>query len=170
MIRNFEKMLSVFPYSKLSEVDPIFRIYAIAWSEPAILETPLPSPFDPETAVKLANEFQSPDSCYELSAMWDLWTYEKQWKLAPARVTLVSFGPEFERDEGESLRIDFGLEDQFLPVEDAPAGLQMVRANVQSLLRLVHDIDEKLPVERKQLWSESGENFAERLQASLQDI
>jgi hypothetical protein len=41
---------------------------------------------------------------------------------------------------------------------------------VQSLLRLVHDLEEKLSVERRLLWSESGENFAEKLRESLQSL
>jgi hypothetical protein len=46
----------------------------------------------------------------------------------------------------------------------------MVRANIQSLLRLVHDMDDRLKVERRQLWSESGVNFAERLETTLRGL
>lgn len=168
MVPNFEKLLSLFPYSQLAKVDAVFRIYSVSYTEPILLETPLPLPFSPEDAIHLAREFQSADNCYELSGMWDLWTYGKDWNLAPARITLAIYGPEFEREQGESLRIDFGLEDQFLPAEDADdLSLPMIRANIQSLLRLVKDIDTRLPVEKKLLWSESGENFAERLQDAL---
>ena len=43
----------------------------------------------------------------------------------------------------------------------------MVRSNIRSLLHLVHTLDDALAVDRRQLWSESGVNFAERLQSAL---
>ena len=46
----------------------------------------------------------------------------------------------------------------------------MSQSNLKSLLRLVHDTDEALTVESRQLSTESGENFAERLQTALEEI
>jgi hypothetical protein len=43
----------------------------------------------------------------------------------------------------------------------------MVQSNIKSLLKLVHDLDDALPVETRRLWSESGENFSEKLHQAL---
>jgi hypothetical protein len=37
------------------------------------------------------------------------------------------------------------------------------------LLHLVDDLDAALPIERRRLWSESGENFAARLAGILNE-
>ncbi len=114
-----------------------------------------------------APKFQNADMCYELETAWDLWHWDGDWKLAPSRVLIICYGPEFERDGDENLRIDFGLDEQFLPGAGGPEGMRMLRENIQSLLRLVHDLDGRLKVEHRQLWSESGENFADLLQSAL---
>lgn len=164
---NFEKLLAAFPFSKLARTDPVLRIYAVAFSEPPLMETAIPSPADPSAIARLASEFQNPDCCYEITAAWDLWVPGPDWKLGPATVSLACFGPAFESEGGEHLRIDFGLETQFLPGVEVPGGMPMIRSNIQSLLRLVHDLDDRFALERRLLWSESGENFADRLQAAL---
>jgi hypothetical protein len=43
----------------------------------------------------------------------------------------------------------------------------VIQSNIKSLLKLVHDLDDALPVETRLLWSESGENFAEKLHQAL---
>jgi hypothetical protein len=103
-----------------------------------------------------------------LETRWDLWQADPDWKLAPAPAALCCFGPEFERDLGEDLRIEFGIETLFLPQSDRDGELKMTQSNIKSLLKLVHDLDDALRVERRQLWSESGENFAEKLQKALE--
>lgn len=167
MLRHYEKILQLFPFSKLRRAESQFRIYAIAYTEPALLDVPVAAPIDAASVVAAAREFQNPDVAYELETAWDLWNWDDDWKLAPSRVVISCFGPEFENENGENLRIDFGLDEQFLPGPGGAEGIRMVRANVQSLLRLVHDLDDRLRVERRQLWSESGVNFADRLQSTL---
>lgn len=167
LMRQFERLLGAFPYSKLARHDPSLRVYAIAFNEPPLIETPLPSPIDVLATLKICSEFQNLDTCYELTAAWDLWHHDRDWSLAPAAVRLTAFAPEFDNEIGDHLRIDLGIEDQFLPDADAPEGLAMVRANMQSLLRLVHDLDERLGAARRSLWTESGVNFAERVERVL---
>jgi hypothetical protein len=168
MLRHYEQMMGLFPFSRLRRADSVFRVYAVAYTEPLLMETPVAPPVDPGAVLAAAGEFNASDVCFELDTAWDLWTWDTEWKLAPSPVTLSCFGPEFERERDEHLRIDFGLDQQFLPGEGGPEGVRMIRENVQSLLRLVHDVDEKLKIEHRLLWSESGENFAERLQTTLQ--
>jgi hypothetical protein len=170
MLQQYEKMLRLFPFSRLRRADSVFRIHAIAYTEPLLLETPVTPPVDPSAIVATAAEFPAADVCYEIDSAWDLWAWDQDWKLAPSPVTLSCYGPKFETEEGENLRIDFGLDEQFLPGPGGPESVRMVRDNIQSLLRLVHDIDNKLKVERRQLWSESGENFADRLHATLLNL
>src|SRR6266849_6811684 len=67
----------------------------------------------------------------------------------------------------EDLSLEFGLDAHFLPQPELPGSLRMIQSNIQSLLKLVHDLDDALPVETRQLWSESGENFSEKLHQAL---
>jgi hypothetical protein len=46
----------------------------------------------------------------------------------------------------------------------------MVQSNIKSLLRLVHELDDILPVEKRLLSTESAVNFAERLQQVLSQL
>jgi hypothetical protein len=179
MLRHYEQALRIFPFSKLTRTESTLRIYALEYTEPPAFEEPFPQPLDPAAVIERTRRFLNADSCYELEAAWDLWRWdpasagdksENAWQLAPNKVAIACFGPDFERDSDEPLRIDFGVESAFLPVPDSPEGMAMIRANVQSLLRLVHDLEEKLAVERRLLWSESGENFADKLRESLQSL
>jgi hypothetical protein len=170
MLRTYEKLLTAFPFSKLRRTDSVFRIYAIEYAEPALLEVPIAAPVDVAAVMESAKDFQHPDACFEFDAAWDLWVFDQEWKLAPARVLLSCYGPEFSRDSDENLRIDFGLDEQFLPGPGGAQGMPMVRANIQSLLRLVRDLEERLRLERRLLWSESGRPFTELLEATLRDL
>jgi len=167
MPKLYEKALRLFPFSKLRRTNSVFRIYALEYVEPPLLEVPLAIPVDVDDIVASATEFQSIDACYELETAWDLWSWDGDWKLAPTSVLISCFGPEFSHDTDEHLRVEFGLEEQFLPGAAGPGGLKMLRANIQSLLRLVHDFDDRLKLERRQLWSESGQNLGPRLESAL---
>lgn len=167
MLRHYEKLLKLFPFSKLAQSPSLFKVLAIEYSEPPVFETALMPPIVPEKVTEAAREFAAPDSCYRLETWWDLWQYDGDWRILPARVTLACMGPEFEKDFGDNLRIEFGIDSHFLPQPDLPDNFRMTQSNIKSLLTLVHDVDDALLVERRQLWTESGENFAEKLQAEL---
>ena len=120
-----------------------------------------------EEMLSSAKAFLDADSCYRLETWWDLWQYENDaWKIAPCRVVLSCFGPEFQDAEGH-LEIDFGIDALFLPQPGLPNNVPMAQSNIKSLLKLVHDLDDALSVEQRRLWTEGGENFAERLQLAL---
>lgn len=160
MLRHFEKMLGVFPYSKLAARGPVLRIYALEHVEPPQLEREfLPGAPAEETAREIstaAREFAHDDCAYEVDTAWDLWQYDADWRLAPAAVTLACFGPEFENELGDRLRIDFGVDARFLPNPQIEAGPRMAQSNLKSLVHLVHELERAVPLERRQLWSESG--------------
>ena len=166
MLRHLDKALRLFPFSRLKP-DVALTVYAVEISEPAIFERAFPETPEVSDLVAAAKDFLAEDCAVEVEAAWDLWQYDQEWKLRPARVRLTCYGPRFESESDENLRIDFGLEDLFLPQPELPDHLVMVRSNIRSLLHLVHEIDSHLAVERRLLWSESGGNFAERLQAAL---
>jgi hypothetical protein len=67
------------------------------------------------------------------------------------------------------LRIDFGIDTHFLPQVDLPKHLFMARSNVRSLLHLVHELDRTLVAESRRLWTESGENFSDKLREALDE-
>lgn len=169
MHRTLEKALNQFPFSRLSEIESTLRIYAIEMAEPPLIETAFPAPPDVAVIVKAAKEFPSPDCSYQLTTWWDLWLYETEWSVRPARVTVSCHGPEFRSEQGEHLLIEFGLDSRFLPHADVPNSLVMTRSNLRSLVKLVHELDQALPVEKRLIWSESGENFAERLREAVME-
>jgi hypothetical protein len=67
----------------------------------------------------------------------------------------------------EDLRIDFGVDTAFLPNAALPGSGKLIESNVKSLLHLVHEVEDALPVEKRLLETESGENFAAKLTQSL---
>ncbi len=165
---RFERLLRAFPFSKLNRAETILRILAVDFTEPPLAENLLAGVPDPEEIVVLAKEFHSRDSAFQLDAFWDLWKFQDDdWSLGPVPVTIYAFAPDFDREDREDFRIEFGLDTQFLPDEETVGGVRMLQSNIRSLLSLVHDIESRLPLERRLLWSESGENFAELLQRKL---
>ncbi len=167
VLRRFEGLLRVFPFSRLRPGISVLRIYALEYSEPPLVEHAFAGETDLESVMALAKEFENADCAYRAEGWWDLFEFRNGWQLAPARVALTCFGPLFENDEHDHLRIEFASEADFLPPPHAPEGARMVQSNLKSLVRLAHEIEESLPVERRKLWAESGENFAERLDEKM---
>jgi hypothetical protein len=166
-LRHFGKMLERFPFSILAKRGPVLRVYAIAHSEPAVLEREFLPGAESADVLEAAREFMQADCACEIETFWDLWQYDDGWKLLPASVTLACFGPAFENEHGDHLRIEFGLDALFLPMPHIPGSLRMGQSNVKSLLHLVGDVERALTLERRQVWSESGANFAEVLKQAL---
>jgi hypothetical protein len=163
MLRHYAKLLDVFPFSKLSTHTRTLRVYAVEFAEPPAMEKPFDADASPNDILSAALDFMGPDCACELEASWDLWTYDSEWKVSPANVTISCLGPEFETENGDNLRIDFGLDSKFLPMLGVPGSLKMQESNLRSLLTLVNQIEQALPLSRRNLWSESGANFAELL-------
>ena len=132
-------------------------------------------PLDVEDVLAVLNEYDARDVAYRLESWWDLWQYDRDWTLKPVRVILSCFGPEFDNGTGEAirdqedLRIDFGVDAHYLPQPEVPGSARLVESNIKSLLRLVHEVENSMPVRKRVLSTESGENFADRLQRLLAD-
>jgi hypothetical protein len=164
MFRHFRTLLRLFPFSQLRPGIAALRVYAIEFAEPALSEQAFAEAVDADTVIKCAREFQEPDCAWLIDGWWELWLYQAAWQLAPSPVVLTCFGPQFENELGDNLRLELGPEERFLPVAGAPQGVRKAQSNLASLARLAYQIGDRLPVERQKLWSESGEDFAERLE------
>ncbi len=171
MLRHFEKLLRKFPFSTNSPTPLELRIYAPQFSEPPLIERLFDRlDQDVDAVIAAGREFQNADCGYIVEGHWDLWRYDAEWKLTPAPVSLACYGPLFENDLGDHLRIEFGNDADFLPQPDIPGSSRRVESNIRGLLRLAHELDETLPAENRRLWSESGENFAERIAEALSGL
>lgn len=171
MLRSFGKVLERFPFSPHNPSNSSLQIVPVSSAEPPLFEASLADPLDTEVVLNRCEEFLHADCSYVLEAWWGLWQFRKEWELRPARVTIFCFGPEFgDGTPTEHLRVDFGLEAHYLPRPDDPASAYYTRSNLKGMVRLVQQLDEALAVDRRTLWSESGENFAEKLQQSVQEL
>ncbi len=172
-LKHFETLLRLFPFSQRDQPQSTISVQAIAETEPPLLESPINGPIDASEVLEVLAEYSGDDLAYAVESWWDLWQYDGDWKLGPARVELACFGRAFDngterpRAEQEDLRIDFGVDSHYLPRPDLAGSGRMTESNIKSMLRLVHELDSVLPVARRTLETESGENFAERLQQVL---
>ncbi len=165
----FEKVLRAFPFSRLRPGLSALRVYAIEFVEPAVFEHLLTAEAAVEDVLELAAEFRNPDCAYVVEGWWDLWQYTGDWQLTPARVSISCYGPDFENELGDNFRLELGPDTLFLPDPAIPDGVRKVHSNLQSVVRLAGDLAAVLPVARRRLWSESGENFAERLDEAVSE-
>jgi hypothetical protein len=172
-VRHFETLLRLFPFSQRDQPQSTVSVQAVAETEPPLLESPMNGPIDASEVLDALKEYSGDDIAYSVESWWDLWQYDGDWKLGPARVELACFGPAFdngtERSAGEQedLRIDFGIDSHYLPRPELTGSGRLTESNIKSMLRLVHELDSALPVAKRKLETESGENFAERLQQVL---
>jgi hypothetical protein len=167
MLRRFDRLLRTFPFSVAPASVSTLRIYAVEFAEPPLLEVAFAGSTGPEAIVEAAAEFQNADCAFLVGGSWDLWQRDGDWRLSPAGVVLTCFGPKFENEVGDHLRIDLGLDAQYLPPPGQASASGKVRSNILSLLRLSRDLHGAFPVERRLLWTESGEDFSERLRETV---
>ncbi len=172
-IKHFEKLLRLFPFSQRAQPQSILSIHALDGTEPPLLERPMNGPLDVTDLMAVLADYGGDDVAYSLESWWDLWQFDGDWNLAPASVELSCFGPDFDNGtersaiDQEDLRIDFGVDSHYLPRLDVPGSARLTESNIKSLLRVVHELDSALPVDKRKLETESGENFADRLQEVL---
>ncbi len=169
MLRHFQELLRIFPFSRLRPGISLLRVYAMEFAEPPVVEQAFTAEADVPAVIQIAGEFRNADCAYLVDGWWEMLQYSTAWELKPAPVTLSCYGPLFENDEGDHLRIELGPDVNFLPQPGLPDGVRKAQSNLKGLLRLVKEIEGSMPVERRRLWTESGENFAEMLDDSLAD-
>ena len=159
--------------------------YPISWNEAPfyqrIYEEDEVQESAPERAVAEATEILHDDFAYEFEFHWDLWVPETVggldpvWKQEPVTVHVVGFGPQFDEgayEQNGEVRVDFGLDTPFL-LEDMELdllGAEHVKRNVQKLVEVTNAIQENCGISSRLLWSDSGENLAQKLIARLQRV
>ncbi len=136
----------------------------------------------PGNAVAEATEQLHEDMAYEFEAKWQLWQpdaggdgFEDTWRLEPATVKVIGFGPEFDDGSYEQnghIRVDFGLDTPWVQEENDldEDGTERVKQNVEKLLAFVLSVEKHCGVSSRLLWTESGEPLAEKLIARLQRV
>lgn len=172
--RYFQQILSLAPFSQREQGQSTLIVQAVSVTEPPLLERPMNGPFDLADVFDALKDYQGKDVAYRLESWWDLWIYSgHDWRIAPARIAFSTFGEEFDNGgssdpaQQEDLRIDFGVDTAFLPDPSLEGSGKLIESNIKSLLHLVHEIEEALPIEKRALETESGENFAEKLTRML---
>src|SRR5262249_1395701 len=118
------------------------------------------------------------DYAYVFEANWDLWTPREglsEWELQPSDVKFIARGDEFEEGEAKTqgdIQVDFGLDSPFLHEELQLSGEleTRVRANVQALVDFIRRVEKNAGTSARLLWSESGENLAQKLVSRLQRV
>ncbi|QMV19588.1 hypothetical protein GOB94_13510 [Granulicella sp. 5B5] len=134
-----------------------------------------------ENAVAEATEQLHEDQAYEFEMQWMLWVPEVAgeldtiWRLEPAKVRIIGFGPDFDDNSYEQnghIRVDFGLDSPWvLEDEDVDAeAAKYIKENVEKLLAFTLSVEKHCGISSRLLWTESGEPLAEKLIARLQRL
>ncbi len=154
-----------------------------------------------ENAVAEATEQLHDDMAYEFEMQWKLWapeTVDAQpgdtgvdiypdfesvrldtlWKLQPATVRILGFGPRFDDatfEQNGHVRIDFGLDTPWLAetLEDEEldeAATKHIQQNVEILLAFTLSVEKNCGISSRLLWTESGEPLAQKLIDRLQRV
>jgi hypothetical protein len=159
--------------------------YPLSWNEAPvyqrIYEQDEVQESAPERAVAAATENLHDDYAYEFELKWDLWQTETvgdldpTWKQEPVTVRVVGFGPEFDDgayEQNGHVRVDFGLDTPFLQdeVELDDLSAEYIKRNVQRMVDVTNAIQQNCGISSRLLWSDSGENLAQKLIARLQRV
>ena len=160
-----------------------------------------------ENAVAEATEQLHDDMAYEFEMRWKLWspelgasntdpalgpddtggdldpeyesaTLDTLWKLQPATVRILGFGPQFDDasfEQNGHIRVDFGLDTPWLAetLEDEEldaAATKHIQQNVEMLLAFTLSVEKNCGISSRLLWTESGEPLAQKLIDRLQRV
>ena len=101
------------------------------------------------------------------------------WKLRPASVRILGFGPQFDDagfEQNGHIRVDFGLDTPWIMddtlEDDALDELaqKRIQQNIEVLLAFTLSVEKHCGISSRLLWTESGEPLAEKLIARLQRL
>lgn len=170
MLEHFSAILSAFPFSSFFPGIQSLTIRAISDAEPDVVDEGFEENISVEEAITQAGEFLHDDSAYELTAYWDLWQHdEDDWLLRPRQVQLSCFGPHYENDLGDHIRIALGFDTEFLPDPADPQSVTAAASNLRSVARLAETLGHASGVTHRLLWSPSDDSFLSRLEESVFD-
>ena len=135
----------------------------------------------PEEAAEAAADLLHDDYAYVFEALWDLWMppeagVQGEWVLRPSVVRFIAHGPEFEESAYPSRK----ARSRLISVSTHPSCKKAwswnemteagVRANVQKLVEFTVKVEKNTDASGRLLWSDSGENLAQKLIARLQKV
>jgi len=172
--------LSVMRQFSFSVAEPgitYLALHPVSWNEPTILERRFRPGVSPEEAVLIASDLLHEDYAYRFEGFWDLWVLDEkgEWTLRPSPVQFLVHGVEFDdgvyQQEG-NIQVDLGLDTPFLQ-EDVPLTIEAgsrVKANVQKLVEFTSKVEKNSGANARLLWSESEQNFAQKLISRLQRV
>jgi len=178
MLPRVLAVMRQFPFSAQQPGISYLALHPISWNEPTILEQRFKPGISPEQAVLIASDLLHEDYAYMFEAFWDLWNLaenRQQWVLQPSQVKFLIHGLEFDegvyQQEGH-IQVDLGLDAPFLheEVQLTTEAEARVRANVQKLVEFNAKVEKSSGASSRVLWSESEENFAQKLIARLQKV
>jgi len=167
-----------FPFSDHRSGITYIAVQPVSWNEPTIFEQRFSPGLSPEQSVLVASDLlHHEDYAIVFEASWDLWTSapDGQSSLQPSLVTFIVHGSEFDEGAYEqqgNIQADFGLDSHFLQDQTqlTPEAEERVRANVQKLVDFINKVQQHSGAQARLLWSESEENFAQKLIGRLQKI
>jgi hypothetical protein len=166
-----------FPSSARQPGITYVAVQPVSWNEPTVLEQRYTPGVSPEEAVLIASDLLHEDYAYVFEAYWDLWVSapDGQSSLQPSLVKFVMHGSDFDEGTYEQqgdIQIDFGLDSNFLQdqVQLTPEAEERVRANVSKLVDFINKVQQHSGANARLLWSESEENFAQKLIGRLQKV
>ena len=182
MLQHWRRVVEAFPFSSISPGIQSLTIYPFHWGEMPVFEESFGEGIEAGEIVNLAAEFLPVDYAYEVEMNWDLWfpvssASSGGWNRTPAAVSVACLGPAFDHeasDDRADIQVNFGLDTPFLPAEedtlpelgpdfDPDLPDLRTRENLQQLVEFVHRLDQILPIAKRLLWCESGENLAEKI-------
>lgn len=146
-----------------------FRVVAVNWSEPALVEERATNGITVAAAMDAMRGFVHEDCACEMDLAWLLWNYgERGWEQTPQPVRFASLGPSFGDQlaaEDGHLSVDFGLDEAFLG-EVAPWNAETRRhlqANILQLLAFCHKLQQQMHPRARRLWSDDEEDWTQKL-------
>jgi len=170
-------VLRQFPFSVQQPGITYLALHPVSWNEPTVFEQRFRPGMAAEEAVLIASDLLHEDYAYLFEAFWDLWIIAENgdWSLQPSQVKFLVHGLEFDdgvyQQEGH-IQVDLGLDSPFLQEEVALTieAETRVRANVQKLVEFTTKVEKNSGANARLLWSESEQNFAQKLIARLQKV
>jgi hypothetical protein len=171
-------VMQQFPSSAVQPGISYVALHPVSWDEATVLEQRFRPGIAPSEAVQIASDLLHEDYAYLFEAFWDLWLLAedgKQWGRQPSGVKFLVHGLEFDdgayQQDGH-IEVDLGLDTPFLHegVQLTDEGKARVRANVQKLVEFTTKAQQSSGASGRLLWSDSEENFAQRLITRLQKV
>jgi hypothetical protein len=170
-------VLQEIPFSAQTPGITYAAVHPVSWGEATILERRHRPGVSPAEAVEVVAELFHDDYAYVYEAYWDLWMIQpdQQWSPTPVLMKIIAHGEDFEDGvykEAGHIQIELGLDAPFLPGATASTekAQSHIRENIAKLVDFTNRAERGSRANTRLLWSESDENLAQELIASLQKV